>query len=199
MAKYASVLVDINKLGTKTFSYLIPDNLKDEIKIGQAVLVPFGKRKEALKAYVVGFSDYIEEGIKAKEIIEISETSPLFSLEYLNLLEWVASYYYCDIQTVLNTALPQKFFEKNVKKYRKPKIKNIIFDTIEKKEKNTLSLLQKEVYDQMKRINPKKSLIYGITGSGKTEIYFKLIEDTILEGKNVIFLAPEIAPLRIIS
>ena len=28
MPKYAQVLVDINKLGTKTFSYLIPDEMK---------------------------------------------------------------------------------------------------------------------------------------------------------------------------
>ena len=36
MSKYAQVLVDINKLGTKTFSYLIPESLKDEIKIKKA-------------------------------------------------------------------------------------------------------------------------------------------------------------------
>ena len=66
--KYAQVLVDINKLGTKTFSYLIPDEIKPQIKIGQAVSIPFGRRKENLKAYIVGFSDYLEESIKAKEI-----------------------------------------------------------------------------------------------------------------------------------
>ncbi len=192
-SKYALVLVDINKLGTKTFSYLIPPHLKDEIRIGQAVSIPFGRRKQNLKAYVVGFSDYLEEGIKPKEIAEILEKTPLFSLEYLNLLEWVSNHYFCDIQTVLNAALPQKFFEKNVKKYKKPKIKNKIFEVEEKKEKNTLSSKQNQIYEEIKRINPKTSLIYGITGSGKTEIYFKLIEDEIKKGKNVLFLAPEIA------
>ena len=44
--KYVQVLVDINKLGTKTFSYLIPECLKDEIKIGTAVAIPFGRRKK---------------------------------------------------------------------------------------------------------------------------------------------------------
>ena len=191
--KYASVLVDINKLGTKTFSYLIPDTIKNDIKIGQSVSVPFGRRKENLKAYVVGFSDYLEESIKPKEIAEIIESTPLFSLEYLNLLEWVANYYFCDIQTVLNTALPQKFFEKNVKNYRKPKKENIVYDIEKKDTKTALSKLQKKVYDEIKHVNAKTSLLYGITGSGKTEIYFKLIEDTISQGKNVIFLAPEIA------
>ena len=116
----------------------------------------------------------MEEGIKPKEIENILETTPMFSLEYLKLLDWVAQYYFCDIQAVLNTALPQKFFEKK--------------DTEIK-----LSKEQEKVYKEIKKINPKTSLIYGITGSGKTEIYFKLIEDTIKEGKNVIFMAPEIA------
>ena len=191
--KYAQVLVDINKLGTKTFSYLIPDGLKDEIKVGQAVSIPFGRRKEELKAYVVGFTNYLEEGIKAKEISEILDNTPLFSLEYLKLLEWVSSYYFCDIQTVLNTALPQKFFEKNVKKYRTPKIKDKIFDTKKINSDYELSEAQKKVYDEIKKVNAKTSLLYGITGSGKTEIYFKLIEDAINKGKNVIFMAPEIA------
>ncbi|MBR1616769.1 primosomal protein N' [bacterium] len=190
--KYAQVLVDINKLGTKTFSYLIPEEFREDIKVGVAVSIPFGRRKENLKAYVVGFSDYLEEGIKPKKIADILESEPLFTLEYLKLLEWVASYYFCDIQTVLNTALPQKFFEKNVKKYREPKIKNSIYDSIKKREEFTLSKPQQKVYDDIKRINPKTALLYGITGSGKTEVYFKLIEDTIKEGKNVIFLAPEI-------
>ncbi|MBR2068861.1 MAG: primosomal protein N' [Candidatus Gastranaerophilales bacterium] len=191
--KYAQVLVDIKKLGTKTFSYLIPENLKDEIKVGQAVSIPFGRRKESLKAYIVGFSDYLEEGIKAKEIEEILESEPLFSSAYLKMLEWVANYYFCDIQDVLNTALPQKFFEKNVKKYRKPKIENKIYDVEKSKTDLKLSPAQQKIYDEIKHVNSKTSLLYGITGSGKTEIYFKLIEDVIKQGKNVIFMAPEIA------
>ena len=67
MSKYALVLVDVKGLGTKTFSYLIPDDLKCEIKIGQPVLVPFGNQG-IINAFVVGFSDYLQDGIKAKYI-----------------------------------------------------------------------------------------------------------------------------------
>lgn len=37
------------------------------------------------------------------------------------------------------------------------------------------------------------SLLHGVTASGKTEIYFHLIEEQLLKGKQVLFLMPEIA------
>ena len=54
---------------------------------------------------------------------------------------------------------------------------------------------QKKVYEGIKnKIDaPNEILLHGVTASGKTEVYFKLIDDTIKSGKNVLFLAPEIA------
>jgi primosomal protein N' len=69
MYKYVLVLVDIGKLGTKTFSYLIPDSLKGQIQIGQALSVPFGKTRK-IKAYAFGFSNYLEDGISAKYLMK---------------------------------------------------------------------------------------------------------------------------------
>lgn len=193
MNKYALCLVDIKTLGAKTFSYLIPNDMKDKIHIGIPVSVPFGKNRK-IKAYVVGFSNYLEEGIKAKYIDEILDFEPMFNLEYLKLLEWVSNYYFSDLPTVLKTALPSKFFEKNVKNYRTPKKKQIIFENeFEKESVHALSNEQTKVYNEIKHVNSPVSLLHGITGSGKTEIYFKLIEDTINENKNVLFMAPEIA------
>ena len=109
--KYALALVNIKGLGVKTFSYLIPDDMKDIIKIGQAILVPFG-RQGLINAFCVGFSDYLPEEIRAKKINKILDETPLFSIEYLKLLEWVANYYVCDLVTVLNAAIPLKLIEK---------------------------------------------------------------------------------------
>lgn len=191
--KYALCLVDIKTLGTKTFSYLIPDDMKNIIKIGQPVTLPFGSGGRKIKGYVVGFSNYLEAGIKAKYVDEILDTEPMFTLEYLKMLEWVANYYFSDLPTVLKTALPEKFFQKNLKNYRKPNKELKVLQTEKSKDKHTLTTEQQKIYDDIKKVNAKTSLLYGITGSGKTEIYFKLIEDTIKEGKNVLFLAPEIA------
>ncbi len=249
---YALVLVNIKGLGVKTFSYLIPDDIKEKIKIGQAVLVPFG-RQGLVNAFVVGFSDYLDESIKAKKISKILDETPLFSLKYLKLLEWVANYYCCDFVTVLNMAIPMKLIDKNSKtefsvEYVKSegatkrqleileklkqtgrfplidfervakttrstmkKLETIgcvkfttneiyrnplsIFSDIKQEPLATLSKEQDNVYQQIKKKlnSPNPILLHGVTASGKTEVYFKLIDDVIKQGKNILFLAPEIA------
>lgn len=287
--KYASVLVNIKGLGVKTFSYLIPDEMKDKIQIGQAILVPFG-RQGLINAFCVGFSDYIAGDFKVKKISKILDETPLFSIDYLKLLEWVANYYCCDLVTVLNAAIPMKLIEKASKtetliefeKYdgatkrqeeilklleKSGKMPLILFEKYAKTTRNTIKKLetlgcvklyqeelyrnpldilqitqreplfelsgdQKKVYEGIKRcidakmqrceveiadsgdvdtstqpetncasepsnlcasISHPEILLHGVTASGKTEVYFKLIDDTIKSGKNVLFLAPEIA------
>lgn len=249
---YALVLVNIKGLGVKTFSYLIPDDIKDKIKIGQAVLVPFG-RQGLVNAFVVGFSDYLDASIKAKKINRILDETPLFSLKYLKLLEWVANYYCCDFVTVLNMAIPMKLIDKNAKtefsveyvksegatkrqleildklkttgkfplidfervaKTTRATMKKLetlgcvkittdeiyrnplsIFSDIKQESLSKLSEVQEEAYQNIKAKlkSQKPILLHGVTASGKTEVYFKLIDDVIKQGKNVLFLAPEIA------
>ena len=59
------------------------------------------------------------------------------------------------------------------------------------REHPSLTPAQEAAYEIMKR-DPRPSLLFGITGSGKTEVYAKLIADTVTEGKQAILLVPEI-------
>ena len=265
--KYALALVNITGLGVKTFSYLIPGEMKEKIRIGQAILVPFG-RQGLVNAFCVGFSDYLPDGIKAKKVSRILDENPLFSIDYLKLLEWVANYYCCDLVTVLNAAIPIKLIEKASKTEfaveficfegatkrqcevlellkNSGKMPLILFEKMAKTTRSTIKKLeatgclklteeniyrnpldilkitekeplfelseeQGKVYQGIKQkinltsqppdgddiVNDKKPpviLLHGVTASGKTEVYFKLIKDCIDSGKNVLFLAPEIA------
>lgn len=252
--KYALVLVNIKGLGVKTFSYLIPEEIKNIIQIGQAVLVPFG-RQGLINAFVVGFSDYLPGDFRVKKINKILDPTPLFSLKYLKLLEWVANYYCTDFVTVLNAALPMKLIEKNAKVELSVEFLNDNVEGLTKRQKEILSLLKergkcsliefeeiaKTTRATMKKLaelgcakieqeyiyrnplaifknveteplfelsgeqitayegikaklkSPNPILLHGVTASGKTEVYFKLIKDVIDSGRNVLFLAPEIA------
>ena len=42
----------------------------------------------------------------------------------------------------------------------------------------------------------KTVLLHGVTGSGKTEIYLKLVQETLEQGRSVLYLVPEIALSR---
>ena len=136
--KYAVCLVNLKALGVKTFSYLIPDEMQNKIKIGQALMVPFG-RQGLINAFCVGFSDYLPLEIRAKRVSKILDETPLFSVEYLKLLEWVANYYCTDLITVLNTAIPLKLIEKSLK--NEQIIEFVKTDGATKRQKEVLELL----------------------------------------------------------
>lgn len=57
----------------------------------------------------------------------------------------------------------------------------------------TLNEEQQRAYDTIVACQQPVSLLYGVTSSGKTEVYIKLIDHMIKEGKQVLMLLPEIA------
>jgi len=173
--QYVQVLVDIPRLDTRTFSYKITEDLKGKIKIGQILLVPFGMQG-AVNAFVVGFTNYLPENIKAKEIYEIVEENPVFTLEYLEFLEWVSQYYCTSLQSVIETAVPSTFIAK-IKKTVILKDTPFFLSDLSKEEKKILELLS--LKKKMARTTLLKSS--KLKGSKFYEVLRKLKQKDIID------------------
>ena len=75
---YARVIVEIGvKAVDRMFTYLVPDIIKDKIKVGARVKVPFGK--QFLEGFVLELTDICEEDVEIKEIMELVDESKIDS------------------------------------------------------------------------------------------------------------------------
>ena len=90
-----------------TFTYRVPFESNDHLKIGVRVIVPFGKSK-----LQTGLVIKIHENIpthQVKYIESILDEDPIVTKEQLKLWYWISSYYMSPIGDVMNAALPGNF------------------------------------------------------------------------------------------
>ncbi len=102
--------------------------------------------------------------------------------------------------TGVGAAVVDNLVKKNIaeyfddKAYRDP-YKNVKFSGFSRDV--TLTKEQTDAYESIYKLYKghgyKGSLLYGVTGSGKTSVFMRLIEDVVADGKNVIVMVPEIA------
>jgi primosomal protein N' (replication factor Y) len=93
----------------QTFTYRLPENIRENVKIGSRLLVPFGKRN--LTGYTVELHENLEEGLEIeesqiKDAIELLDEVPLLTDEILRLTNWTADYYSASWGEVLKASLP---------------------------------------------------------------------------------------------
>ena len=91
---------------SKTFHYRIPEKMRDSLKIGMRVLVPFKGRK--VTGFAIDFHDFPPKGIeeKLREIENILDEAPLIDLQMLRFYRWIADYYIYPLGEVIKTGLP---------------------------------------------------------------------------------------------
>ncbi|MDQ3239179.1 MAG: primosomal protein N', partial [bacterium] len=182
------------------FTYLVPETIvaannsrkKDEVEfrihqsqlsVGFYVLVPYGKKM--CRGILINLHHNKPE-FETREIDSLLYHSPVITSSLIETSKWMASYYHEPLRNCIETIL---VFGKVV---RIPKDKKLAFTKLP-----PVKLLEEQVAAFEKLIASKNKhnvfLLHGVTGSGKTEIYLRFIEEILNNDKQVIYLVPEIA------
>ncbi len=119
MACYANIVIDISleKLD-RTFQYLVPEELKAELRPGMQVMIPFGKGNRMISGYVLELTDTTEyDPAKIKPICKVIPDSITAQNQMLALAAWMRTNYGGTMNQALKTVLPvkRKATEKEVK------------------------------------------------------------------------------------
>ncbi len=133
-------------------------------------------------------------GIDVKEIISSLRKSAIKQKEALEYLSDGQKYPFTLLSekfgaSAINSIIEKGYAQIIKEKYFRQPYKNLDAD----KKQVTLTEKQKLAVESIKNTEKLVSLIYGVTGSGKTEVYLNLINDVINQGKTAIMLVPEIA------
>lgn len=187
MNQYAEIAVSCPL--RQVFDYRIPEGIN--LEPGMRVMVPFGRR--VVTGIIIHIKNQSQLHGEIKTIIKKMDEFPLFSQELLALGLWASQYYQHPLGEVLLGILPLRL--------RQGKEINIPDFLIEKTEKKQISLPhqlnnEQEIALQAIKLNLEKFhvfLLYGVTGSGKTEVYFHAIDEILKKKQQILFLIPEIS------
>jgi primosomal protein N' (replication factor Y) len=108
----------------------------------------------------------------------------------LNLYQWMADYYLSPLGEVLKLALPSKLLKKF--EYAEKETMGRILARIPKPNQYQSNAIGK-ITDALKADHFEAFLLHGITGSGKTEVYLRCVEQVIKNGGRTLVLVPEIS------
>ena len=145
------------------------------IENGSLVEVILANRKNSNLAVVIKKVD--KPDFKCSTILSIKDE--FYSDFMLQIGDFISKYYICSMGFALS--LFQTFN------------KNIVYEnsSIEYKKEITLSSFQQEAKSFLD--SKKQALLFAKTGAGKTEIYIKTIKEILKQGKQAVFLMPEIS------
>ncbi|MDP2892904.1 MAG: primosomal protein N', partial [Sulfurimonas sp.] len=116
------------------------------------------------------------------ECLEILEVLNFFySTKQLELAKFISAYYFCSLGEAIGLMVP----------FGSDEVQSQAQHDEVMESKITLSERQNEAFEFLKQ--HKVSLLFGDTGSGKTEIYMRCFEEMIEQEKRSIFLMPEIS------
>ncbi|MGI6432639.1 MAG: replication restart helicase PriA [Sphaerochaetaceae bacterium] len=163
------------------FTYSAGDKI---VEVGQRVIVPFGRRQ--LVGFVVATHQSIEPtSYEIKPIVRVLDKEPLFGQELIELAQWVGRFYLCSEGEALSAMIPsgRREIEAPV---------NESSEELSAIKESQLTAEQRQVIEAVIESENKLHYVWGVTGSGKSEVFFRIAEHIIQQGGQVIYLVPEI-------
>ncbi len=148
-----------------------------------------GKVKEQFLRYIK-----ISEDINIDEAIDSLRKSAVKQRELLTFLKDFDKHLISEMSEIYGVSAVNAVIEKGYVNVIKEQNFRLPYKNIEVTNKNiVLTEKQNQAIEAIKNTDKLVSLIFGVTGSGKTEVYLNLINETINQGKTAIMLVPEIA------
>lgn len=179
------------------FDYLPPlESNFIKLEPGMRVLVPFGRRK--IVGIIVEAADHTDHPLeKLKRISTILDSKPLFPKTILALIQWASRYYQGALGEVFDIALPKQLRQEpkaTKSRTKKQKKENLQASSPSVTPALTLNPLQEKAVKNITHYfgQFKTFLLDGVTGSGKTEVYIRVVEAALEAGKQALILVPEI-------
>lgn len=180
----------------KLFDYLPPESVDASVlRPGIRVQVPFGNQDNLCVGVVIDTVDHSEWPVaKLKTVTTILDTTPLLTTSDLELLQWASRYYHYPLGDMIDAVLPKLLTV--VKKHRAtvPVTVSEVTGHAASPSSLTLTPNQQHIIDavcaHLGQFYP--CLLEGVTGSGKTEVYLRIVQRVLDLGQQALILVPEI-------
>ena len=209
---YADVILPIP---FDSLTYLVPNPTQPAPRDlrGCRIIVPLGKNK-IYTGIILRTHENAPQGVEVKPAIEVLDQQPVVNEQQFAFWQWIAHYYLCPLGDVMKAALPGAMKPKDeaALKLASPrplrKKGSGHSDCLSSDSRPTrcflslgggggrpLSPFQQKALDEIETsfLHKDVTLLHGVTSSGKTELYIHLIAKFLEEGKQVLYLLPEIA------
>lgn len=172
---------------SEALTYRATSDLSESLAGGVRVQVPLGRRKA--HGVVLGPAQKIPD-FELKSITSIDPEFPPLPQPYRRWADWVADYYIYAPGLVYSLAYPPLGKQTKARKSdRSPVVPTSVLKT-----PHPLTQEQKTVVAGISTDSGFSAhLIYGVTGSGKTEVYLELLAQVLDRGGCGVFLVPEIS------
>jgi primosomal protein N' (replication factor Y) len=165
----------------KTFTYSIPDNLREKVKPGQRALVPFGRERKL--GFLVSLCS-TSEVKNTRGLLDLIDEEPIIIPEILELTRWVSDYYYAPWGACLKAALPPELQVRSLLWIQKKESPLLDYEdnrtSLSSIEKKILSILEGKKPQRITFLEKKTgskglySTLHSLEQKEKVELFYEL-------------------------